>query len=70
MNDEVMVYTVAETARLLKLGRTTCYELIARGELPTVRVGRSVRVPAEALRAWVRDRQSDATDAVQTDQAS
>ena len=35
------------------LSRSTIYELIASGEIPVVRIGRAVRVPAAALEAWV-----------------
>lgn len=37
--------TVPETAAELGIPRTRCYELIGRGELPAVRIGkRSIRV--------------------------
>ena len=35
-----LLYTVGETAALLGVGRSTAYELIARGELKAVRLGR------------------------------
>jgi excisionase family DNA binding protein len=41
---------------LLSLGRSKTYELIASGVIPSVRIGRSIRVPVEALRNWL-DRQ-------------
>ena len=42
-------------AEWLGLGRSTVYELIASGALPSITtIGRSRRVPLEALRAWVR----------------
>src|SRR5438445_11928338 len=41
-----------EVARLLGLGRTKVYELIARRELPVVRLGRCVRVPRHELQVW------------------
>ncbi len=50
--DKVLL-TVPEAARRLSLGRTTAYQLIRRGELPSIRVGRAVRVPVHALDAWV-----------------
>lgn len=34
-----LVYTVAEAAELLGIGRSTAYELVARGELSAVRIG-------------------------------
>jgi excisionase family DNA binding protein len=42
-----------ETARRLSLGRTKVFELIAKGEIPSVRVGKLRRVPARALRSYV-----------------
>jgi len=34
-------------------GALTVYELIARGELPVIRIGRLVRVPRPALEEWI-----------------
>jgi excisionase family DNA binding protein len=31
------------------IGRATCYELIRRGQIPSVRFGRSIRIPKSAL---------------------
>ncbi len=45
-----------EVATLLGLGRSKVWSLIWAGELPVVRIGRAVRVPREALEAWVRSR--------------
>ena len=42
-----------EVATVLSLSRSKVFQLIASGELPAVRIGRSVRVPAQALREWV-----------------
>ena len=43
-----------EVQQALGLGRSKVYELIAEGELPVVRIGRAVRVPAAALEEWVQ----------------
>jgi len=51
---EKMLFTPAEVAELLGLGRTRIYELIGRRAIPSIRIGGSVRVPAESLREWVR----------------
>lgn len=42
-----------EVGRLLGCGRSLVFQLIAQGELPTVRIGRLVRVPRHALEAWI-----------------
>ena len=46
----------AEVAELLGISRSKLYELLALGELPTVRLGHVVRVPADALETWIRSR--------------
>lgn len=50
---ERIALTVAETAEALGISRTSAYELIRRGDLPHIRIGRVIRVPAEALMEWV-----------------
>ena len=44
---------VDEVAALLKLGRTKVYQLVAAGELPAVRIGKVLRISAEALQEWL-----------------
>jgi len=51
--DVPRLLTVRQAAEVLGLGRSTVYELIAAGELETVSIGRSRRVPLDALRAFV-----------------
>ncbi|MCP3913847.1 MAG: helix-turn-helix domain-containing protein [Actinomycetia bacterium] len=46
-----LVYTVTEAAELLGIGRSTAYELVARGELATTRIGRRVVVSRPTLTA-------------------
>ena len=54
-----------EAAELLGLCRSTVYELIASGAIPSITIGKSRRVPLEALRAWVRA-QTDASAMVRS----
>jgi len=46
---EKRTLTVIEAARILGLSRNAAYEAIRRGELPALRFGRRVVVPAAAL---------------------
>jgi DNA binding domain, excisionase family len=48
-----LVLTVAETARLLRIGVNECYKAIERGEIPGIKIGRTVRVPRAALTGWL-----------------
>lgn len=43
-----------EVAHVLNLGRSKVYEMMASGELPTLRIGRAVRVSSAELQQWVR----------------
>jgi len=52
---ERLLLRPAEAGRALGLGRSTTYEMIRLGTLPSVRVGRSLRVPARALERWVEE---------------
>lgn len=45
-----------EVARLLGLGRTKIYEMMASGELPTILIGRARRVPHKKLLEWIERR--------------
>ena len=46
-----------EAAEATGLSRSKVYELLASGELPSIRVGGSIRVPVDALRAWIERKQ-------------
>lgn len=48
-----LVLTVDETAKILQLGKATVYELVRCGRLRSLRVGRKIRVPGEALRDFL-----------------
>jgi excisionase family DNA binding protein len=41
--------TIKQAAQVLNLGRSTVYELIADGRLEVVHIGRSSRVPVDAI---------------------
>ena len=58
-----LLLPVPEAARRLNLGRSKFYELIAAGEIETVRIGRAVRVPVDALQDFVERLRSAATSA-------
>jgi excisionase family DNA binding protein len=47
--DEPLFITVAETARLLAVSDDLVYDLVARRELPSVTLGRRLRIPRRAI---------------------
>ena len=46
----------AEAAEAIGVSRSRMYELLASGDVPSIRVGRTVRVPVAALQAWIAER--------------
>ena len=52
---EVHFLTVAEVASVMRVSKMTVYRLVHHGELPAVRVGRSFRVPEQAVHDYLRD---------------
>ena len=51
---EMRFLTVAEVAQIMRVSKMTVYRLVHGGELPAVRVGRSFRVPEQAVHQYLR----------------
>lgn len=51
---ERLAYRIPEAAETLGISRSKVYQLIDSGDLPVIHVGHCMRVPAEALREWIR----------------
>jgi excisionase family DNA binding protein len=49
LTDSRLVVTIAEAAKLLGISRSFGYELVKRGDLPVLRLGRRQLVPKAAL---------------------
>jgi excisionase family DNA binding protein len=45
---------VPEVAAVLRIARSRAYELVADGEIPSVRIGRSIRVSRRELDRWLK----------------
>ena len=54
-DEERLAIAVEEAAHLLGISRSLAYELCARGELPTIRLGRRLVVPKRALFAMIEN---------------
>ncbi|MFC6597221.1 helix-turn-helix domain-containing protein [Kitasatospora paranensis] len=52
---EVVFLTVAEVASVMRVSKMTVYRLVHSGELPAIRVGRSFRVPEQAVHAYLKE---------------
>ncbi|GAA1698178.1 helix-turn-helix domain-containing protein [Fodinicola feengrottensis] len=56
---EVRFLTVAEVASLMRVSKMTVYRLVHSGELNAVRVGRSFRVPENAVHQYLKEAFTD-----------
>jgi excisionase family DNA binding protein len=57
---EARFLTVQEVATLMRVSSMTVYRLIKAGDLPAVRVGRSFRVRADDVDAYLESRYTQA----------
>ena len=51
-------YTAVEIAELLKISKSLAYRLIAKGDIPSIRFGRTVRVRQEDLDGFIQENAS------------
>ena len=42
-----------EVTQILGIGRSLVYEMLAIGELPSIRIGRCIRIPRNELEKWI-----------------
>jgi excisionase family DNA binding protein len=52
---DVRFLTVAEVASIMRVSKMTVYRLVHSGELEAIRVGRSFRVPEQAVSRYLKD---------------
>jgi excisionase family DNA binding protein len=50
---EKKLLTVEEAARVLGIGRSMAFSLVASRQLSSIKIGRSRRVPTACLDAWI-----------------
>jgi excisionase family DNA binding protein len=50
---DVRFLTVAEVASIMRVSKMTVYRLVHSGELEAIRVGRSFRVPEQAVNQYL-----------------
>ncbi len=52
---DVRFLTVAEVATIMRVSKMTVYRLVHSGELEAIRVGRSFRVPEQAVNTYLKE---------------
>jgi excisionase family DNA binding protein len=56
---EKLLFSIGEAAEMLNIGRSTAYELIKQGDLPSVKISRRRLIPRAALMAWLANKIED-----------
>ena len=51
-----LLLSVGETARLIDMGRSKTYDLVLRGEIASIKIGRSRRVIAASIDRYIARR--------------
>jgi excisionase family DNA binding protein len=59
LSAERLLLRIDEVAAAIGVSRTTAYALINKREIPSVRLGGLLRVPADALRKLIEERTTD-----------
>jgi excisionase family DNA binding protein len=63
VSDDNELLTVEQVADILKIGRTTVYELMTSGDLPSITIRRCRRVLRSDLSAYITRLRSEAAHA-------
>ncbi len=54
LQDLPMTLRVEELMPILGIGRNTAYELVRSGQIRSIRIGRQIRIPRDALLEFLR----------------
>ncbi len=52
---------VPEMAKELRIARSRAYELVQDGEIPSIKIGRSVRINRKELEKWLEEQHQPST---------
>ncbi|HBG01891.1 MAG TPA: DNA-binding protein [Firmicutes bacterium] len=52
-NNNAVFLTVSELTELLRIGRSSAYELCNSNQFPVLRVGKTIRIPKKGLHDWI-----------------
>ena len=61
---EKLLYGPDEAFKVIGVGRSTGYKLLATGELPSIRIGRLRKIPVAELNRWISEKVSEEREEV------
>jgi excisionase family DNA binding protein len=62
MKNDQLLLRLSDAQAILGLSRSSLYKLVMSGSLRSITIGRSRRIPAQAIDEWVRNRIADQAD--------
>lgn len=54
-NDLPVVLSVPQLAEVLQIGRNSAYDLVKSGQIRSIRIGRTIRIPQAALLEYLNN---------------
>jgi excisionase family DNA binding protein len=60
LKSDRLLLRVSEAAEMLSVARSKAYAMVQTGELPSVRLGKSVRIPVRSLNEYVERKTEEA----------
>ena len=52
-SEEELLLRISAASQKLSVSRSKLYELVAKNQVPHVKIGHSLRIPVQALRTWI-----------------
>ena len=62
-----LTLTPTDAAQQLRIGRTKMYALLHQRVIPSVRLGRKILIPTQALTDWLQQQASDSSQSEEGD---
>ncbi len=53
LSDAPDLLTVPEVAKLLRIGKNQAYEAVKRGDIPSIKIGKTIRIPKHHIANWL-----------------
>lgn len=54
MSETKRLICITAAAEILNISKTKAYNMVAAGQLPSIRMDRTVRIPYDDLMEWIR----------------
>jgi excisionase family DNA binding protein len=56
METQILLMKITEVARALGVSKSTVYTMIAKGEIPSIRIRGGLRVSSAGLTQWIEEK--------------